>query len=64
MNVLTATELKVFNAIVEGRLVTADEIAEAIGVTGRTVKTIVSTLVKRGLVKRTGSRRSGRWVRQ
>jgi len=60
---LTATELKVFNAIADGRLITADEIAEAVGVTGRTVKKITSTLTERGLIKRIGSKRSGRWVR-
>jgi fido (protein-threonine AMPylation protein)/DNA-binding CsgD family transcriptional regulator len=61
---LTATELKIFNVIAEGKLITADDIAEAVGVTGRTVKTIVSTLVEKGLIKRIGSRRSGRWVLQ
>jgi fido (protein-threonine AMPylation protein)/DNA-binding CsgD family transcriptional regulator len=60
---LTATELKVFNVISEGELFTACEIAVAVGVTDRTVKKIVSVLVERGLIKRVGSRRSGRWVR-
>ena len=60
---LTVTELKVLDAISEGILITTDEMAEAVGVTSRTIKTIVSTLRKRGLIKRAGSRRSGRWVR-
>ena len=62
-NGLTATELRVFNAIADGRFITADEIAEAVGVTGRTVKKITSALIERGLIKRIGSRRSGKWVR-
>jgi fido (protein-threonine AMPylation protein)/DNA-binding CsgD family transcriptional regulator len=60
---LTATELKVFKVISEGELFTTSEIAKAIGVTDRTVKKIVSVLVGRNLIKRIGSRRSGRWVR-
>ena len=44
------------DVIAEGRLVTADEIAEAVGVTGRTVKTIVSRLMEMGLEKEQGAK--------
>ena len=60
---LTVTEVRVLDIISEGILLTADEIAGAVGVTGRTIKTIVSALTERGLIKRIGSRRSGKWVR-
>jgi len=59
---LTPTELKVYNAIVEGNVTTANEIAESIGIVTITVWKITARLIEKGLIKRTGSRKTGRWI--
>ena len=59
---LTPTELKVFNEIGVGYAVTAEEIAEMIGVTTVTVWRVAAKLTEKGFIKRIGSKNDGRWI--
>ena len=62
-NDLTATELKVYKVIAEGNAITRMEISEAIGMSDTIVKRAISSLIEKGLIKRIGSDKSGKWVR-
>jgi len=44
--------------------ITAKEMADRIGVTERTVRNTMVTLIEKGLVERIGSKKTGRWVRK
>lgn len=60
---LTASELKVYKLIIGGAAMTTEDMAAVIGVTGRTIRRIISKLVAKGYIKRVGGDRDGRWVR-
>jgi ATP-dependent DNA helicase RecG len=60
---LTASELKVYKLIIGSAAMTTEDMAAVIGVTGRTIRRIISKLVAKGYIKRVGGDRDGRWVR-
>jgi ATP-dependent DNA helicase RecG len=60
---LTGTELKVYNAIIEGRAITRAEIAEVTGLSDTAVERSIAKLIEKGLIKRIGSDKAGRWVK-
>jgi len=60
---LTPTELKVYNVITEGLVNTRAEIAESIVMSDAVVKRAISVLIEKGLIKRIGSDKSGRWIK-
>ena len=60
---LTQTELKVYNTIVEGRVITRVEIAEATGLSETAVKRTIAKLTDKALIKRIGGDKVGRWVK-
>lgn len=59
---LSETERKVYEIISQGKLKTSAEIASMAAISVRTFTRAVSSLVSKGLVRREGSPRSGRWV--
>ncbi|MDR0334522.1 MAG: putative DNA binding domain-containing protein [Methanomassiliicoccaceae archaeon] len=61
LNDLTSAELKVYDIIVEGHLMTRVEMAEYAGVSFAAVKRAIIKLTEKGLIKRVGNDRNGRW---
>jgi ATP-dependent DNA helicase RecG len=59
---LTDTESKTYALIREGTVTTAIEMSKVLGITDKTVKRVVAKLVEKGLVKRIGSKNTGRWI--
>jgi Fic family protein len=51
----------ILDAISEDPCVTAEGMAKMIGVSGRTVKRHLSSMTKAGMIKRTGSDKTGHW---
>jgi predicted HTH transcriptional regulator len=59
---LNATEKKVIALILENQESTASEMANAIGVTKRTVERTLKKLQEKGIIVRTGTKKSGQWI--
>ena len=59
---LTKTEKKVLELLVKNSDLIADELAEEIGVTVRTIQRAYSSLQKNGYLERIGSKRNGKWM--
>jgi predicted HTH transcriptional regulator len=60
-DVRNKTEQAVLWAIAENPEITADQIAEIISKSSRTVQRYLDALQKKNLVRRIGSKKSGRW---
>jgi ATP-dependent DNA helicase RecG len=59
---LNETQLRVLRMLAEDPLITSQTIADALGVTSRTVENHISKLKKARVLDREGSRKNGRWV--
>ncbi len=59
---LSNNEKRLLEMVSKDPGVTAAEIAEAIGVSERTVKKYISSLSNRGYIKREGGDKTGRWI--
>ncbi|MGI6681741.1 MAG: RNA-binding domain-containing protein [Myxococcota bacterium] len=59
---LTKTEKRVLALLVEDADLIADEMADEIGVTVRTIQRAYSSLQKNGYIQRIGSKRNGKWI--
>ncbi len=59
---LTKTEKKVLELLIKNSDMIADELADEIGVTVRTIQRAYSSLQKNGYLQRVGSKRSGKWI--
>ncbi|NLY73537.1 MAG: MarR family transcriptional regulator [Tissierellia bacterium] len=63
MNVgLNKTETKVIHLLIENTAYNAEELAEKIGVTKRTIERTFVSLQEKGFLERVGSKRDGRWM--
>jgi len=63
MNVgLNKTEMAVIKCLIENSECTAEEMAEEIGVTKRTIERTLVSLQSKGRIERIGSRRDGSWI--
>ncbi|MCL2711972.1 MAG: hypothetical protein FWD37_01690 [Methanomassiliicoccaceae archaeon] len=58
---LTPAETEVYKAILEGRFSTAESMARSYGLTDRTIKRATESLMSMGLIRRVGSKKTGRW---
>jgi predicted HTH transcriptional regulator len=58
---LSPLDIAVLKAIAEGKYTTAEEMAESIGSTGRTIRRITSKLKDLDLIRRAGSKKKGEW---
>ena len=54
-------EIGILRAVAESPAITQKEMAQLLGKSERTVKTLTKTLQEKQLLRRTGGRRSGRW---
>lgn len=61
-NKLTATEEKILEAIRENPAITQAQLSEAVGITIDGIRYAVKNLKGKGVLSRSGSRRSGSWV--
>lgn len=59
---LNETQKKIVSLMAATPEITADQIAEAVGVTKRQVESNISKLKSMGVIERIGARKSGRWV--
>ena len=59
---LNATEKKVLSHLLENPEATANDMAAAIGVTKRTIERTLKKLQEKGLLVRSGSKKSGSWI--
>jgi len=59
---LTKTEKKVLELLVKNSDMIADELADAIGVSERTIQRAYASLQKNGYLERIGSKKSGKWI--
>ena len=59
---MTKTEKKVLKLLVKNSDMMADELADAIGVTVRTIQRAYSSLQKKGYLERIGSKKNGKWI--
>jgi fido (protein-threonine AMPylation protein)/DNA-binding CsgD family transcriptional regulator len=57
----TLTEQEVIDFIAANPQATQEQIADAVGKSVRTIKTIMQELQEKGLIKRTGSKKTGQW---
>ncbi|MCL2711974.1 MAG: hypothetical protein FWD37_01700 [Methanomassiliicoccaceae archaeon] len=58
---LTPSEKKVYAVIAEGKFTTAEEAASSLGLSVVTVKRTTVKLKEKGLIRRTGSKKTGDW---
>lgn len=58
---LNKSELAVYHLIEDTLQISRQEMAEKIGVSSRTVDRAIQSLIKKGLIKRDGSKKSGHW---
>jgi len=58
---MSSLDIAVYKAIAEGKYTTAEEMAESIGSTGRTVRRITSKLKDLDMIRRAGSKKKGEW---
>ncbi|HNZ94887.1 MAG TPA: HTH domain-containing protein, partial [Sphaerochaeta sp.] len=56
------TEKKVLELLVKNSDMIADELADAIGVSERTIQRAYASLQKNGYLERIGSKKSGKWI--
>ena len=61
MPALNPTERRLLSMIEDGMFVTAEDAAEALSVSGRTVERTIQSLRAKGLIEREGSNKSGNW---
>ena len=59
---LNKTEKAILASLIESSDYTADELAEKIGVTKRTIERTFASLQNKGKLERIGSKRDGRWI--
>ncbi len=59
---LNATEKKVLSHLLENPEATADDMAATIGVTKRTIERTLKKLQEKGLLVRSGAKKSGSWI--
>ena len=59
---LSATEKKVLSHLLENPEATADDMAATIGVTKRTIERTLKKLQEKGLLVRSGAKKSGIWI--
>ena len=59
---LNTTEKKVLSHLLENSEATADDMATAIGVTKRTIERTLKKLQEKGLLVRSGAKKSGSWI--
>ena len=59
---LNATEKKVLSHLIGNPEATADDMATAIGVTKRTIERTLKKLQEKGLLVRSGAKKSGSWI--
>jgi len=59
---LNKTEKSVIECLIENGEYTAEEMAEKIGVTKRTVERALVSLQSKGKIERIGSKRDGSWM--
>jgi predicted HTH transcriptional regulator len=57
-------EFKVYAAICESSATTRGELAVATGVSESSVKSAVTSLIKKGFIERVGSDKTGKWIRK
>jgi ATP-dependent DNA helicase RecG len=55
-------QCKIIELMITNHEVTAEQIAEAIGITKRQIEANISKLKTLGIVERIGARKKGRWV--
>ncbi len=58
---LNKTETKVIHLLIENPAYKAEELAEKVGVTKRTIERTFASLQRKGFLERVGSKRDGRW---
>ena len=61
---MTGTESRVYAIICKGSLTTAKEMSAASGVSEKSVRRIIDSLIRKELIQRIGSDRSGKWIRK
>ena len=59
---LTNMESRVYKVVCEGKVTTAVEISNVIGVSDKTVRRALAKLIEKGYVKRVGGDKMGKWV--
>ena len=59
---LNKTETKAIHLLIENPAYNAEELAEKIGVTKRTIERTFASLQRKGFLERVGSKRDGRWM--
>ena len=59
---LTKTECRIVTLLTEDCRMTTDMLADAVGVTRRTIDRCISSLKKKGVLERQGSNKDGSWV--
>lgn len=59
---LNSTEKKIINLLLENSDETASNLAANIGVTKRTVERTLKKLQEKGLIARSGSKKTGKWI--
>jgi ATP-dependent DNA helicase RecG len=59
---LNETQCKIVELMIANLEVTAEQIAETIGITKRQIEANISKLKALGIVERKGARKKGRWV--
>lgn len=59
---LNKTENKVIHLLIENAAYNAEELAEKIGVTKRTIERTFASLQEKGFLERVGSKHDGRWM--
>ena len=61
MKGLSETQAEIISAILENEFITQQQLSERIGITPRNIRNNMDTLKSKGLLKRVGSQRGGRW---
>ena len=64
INDMTGTESRVYAMVCDGSFTKIKEMSAASGISERTVRRVISSLTEKGLILRTGTDRSGRWVQK
>jgi len=59
---INETQCKIVELMIANPEVTAEQIAESIGITKRQIEANISKLRTLGIVERMGARKNGRWV--
>ena len=59
---MNKTETKAIHLLIENPAYNAEELAEKIDVTKRTIERTFHSLQKKGFLERVGSKRDGRWM--